>query len=569
MSKIFILPETLINKIAAGEVIERPASVVRELIDNSIDASASKIDVEVVYGGKKLIKVSDNGVGMDREDALLSFERHATSKVLKEEDLFSISTLGFRGEALSAIASVSKVILTTSHINDNVGTRIEIGADRMKEVSDAPPLQGTTVEVRDLFYNTPARRKFLKSTSTELSHIIDTVTQRALAYPEISFSLRNNNNELINAPRTGGLRERFIQLYGREFVDEFVDMENEAMGIKVYGFASRANFIRTQRSHQFIFINKRSVKNPVIGHAIYNAYGELLPKGKHPAFFVFLDIDPRRVDVNVHPAKREVRFESPEDVHRCVEEAVYKALHPKKKEKPEYSPTSYKGSLNEVLSVKENEVEGFKGFQTDFFTTNEDITYTTTRYFHIGDSFIATITDDGLLIIDQHAAHERILYEKFLKRTEIGSEALFLPIRVRLPLKEYRLIIEYRNLLHEIGLEIEDFGDRDVIVRAMPKELHRVDMKSLLLDIASGILEETAGIKERGILLKNIVAKLACHKSVRGREPLNNEEIRCMISKLENCSEPDRCPHGRPTKILLSIEDLRRMFKRRYVLDQN
>ncbi len=562
MSEIFILPEPLINKIAAGEVIERPASVVRELIDNSIDAGAGRIDVEVIHGGKKLIKVSDNGAGMDREDAILSLERHATSKLKAEDGLFSISTLGFRGEALPAIASVSKVIITTSRNNEHSGTRVEVSAGNKKKVLDAPPLRGTMVEVRDIFYNTPARRKFLKSTSTELSHIIDTVTQRALAYHGVSFSLLHNNNELINVQATDSLRERFIQLYGRDFVDEFIEVKNESAGIKVYGFIASPEFIRASRSHQYIFINRRAVRNPVISHAIYTAYGEILPKGKHPAFLFFLEIEPARVDVNVHPAKMEVRFESPEKVHHCVEEAVYNALYPKKREGSVYPADSCIGNMDEALSVREDMVEAFTGMQTDFFT--QGITSTPPRYFNIGDSFIASVTDSGLMIIDQHAVHERILYEKFLRKTDVGSEPLFLPIRVELPLKEYNIILRHREFLRGFGLEIEDFGGRDIIVKAMPRELQRVDMKGLILDIASGILEdETSARKEKDALLRNIAAKLACHKSIRGSEPLNDEEIGSMLSELENCSEPQRCPHGRPTRIIFSMDDLKRMFKRR------
>lgn len=568
MSEIFILPEPLINKIAAGEVIERPASVVRELIDNSIDADATRIDVEIIHGGKKLIKVSDNGNGMDRDDALLSLERHATSKLRTEDELFSISTLGFRGEALPAIASVSKVIITTSYGNDHTGTMVEVGAGGKKKVMDAPPLKGTIVEVRDLFYNTPARRKFLKSISTELSHIIDTVTQRAFAYNRITFSLLHNNNELITVQETDSLRGRFIQLYGEEFVSEFTEVENIATGIKIYGFISFPEFIRARRGHQFIFINRRAVRNPVISHAIYSAYGEALPKGKHPAFFVFLEIEPSMVDVNVHPAKMEVRFESPDGVHRCVEKAVYNALHRGKEEKFVYPAVSM-DNINNALSVREDVKGGFTGIQdmtavrqTDFFT--EGIASTPRRYFHIGDSFIAWVTDEGLMIVDQHAAHERVLYERFLRKTDTGSEPLFLPIRVGLPLREYNIILRHGELFQEIGLEIEDFGGRDVIVRAMPRELQRADMKGLLLDIASGILEEeTSGMREKEALARSISARLACHKSVRGREPLNDEEINSMLSELERCSEPERCPHGRPTRILISMEDLRRMFKRR------
>ncbi|RJQ48976.1 MAG: DNA mismatch repair endonuclease MutL [Nitrospiraceae bacterium] len=574
MPKIAVLPDILINKIAAGEVIERPASIVRELLDNSIDAGATRIDVEVLHGGKKLIKVSDNGSGMGRDDALLCFERHATSKIRSEDDLFDISTLGFRGEALPAIASVSKITLTSSVPHADTGVKIEIGVSQKKEISDAPPFQGTTVEVRDIFYNTPARRKFLKSNPTELSHIIETVIQKAFAYQEISFSLSHNGSELLNVSSASGLRERFTQLYGDELTREFFDAEKEGRGMKVYGFVSKADFMRAGKSHQYIFVNKRPVKNATVNHAVYKAYGELIPGGRHPAYFIFLDIDSTKVDVNVHPAKREVRFETPDEIHRVVEAAVYEALNPGTRREtnqlPEHHPghkstPHYSYSFSEPLRVGEQASEFFAASQADFFAsgTAQEVR----RFYHVGESFFATITRDGLLIIDQHAAHERILYEKFLAKTSIETEMLALPLRVELPVREYTLIVEHKDFLHSLGMDIGDFGGNNIIIRALPGELRKADAKGLLMDLAAGIIEqETNGVKadvDRESLLKNIAARLACHKSVRGDDPLTNEELTQMMSDLGQANEPDRCPHGRPTKILLTLDDLKKMFKRK------
>jgi DNA mismatch repair protein MutL len=579
MSSISILPENLINKIAAGEVIERPASVVRELIDNSIDAGANKIEIEVLHGGKKLIKVSDNGCGMARDDAVMCFERHATSKIKTEEDLFNISTLGFRGEALSAIASISKVTLTTSTADSDTGIKIEISSNREKNVSDAPPVSGTSVEVRDIFYNTPARRKFLKTIPTELSHIIDTVVQKAFAYPSIAFSLIHNHSEVLNAPAVSDLKERFMQLYGEEIVDEFLDVRKESKAIKVYGFISSPDFTRASRGYQYIFINRRLVKNPTVNHAIYSAYGDMIPKDRHPGYFLFLEVDPGKVDVNVHPAKKEVRFERPDDIHQFVESAVYSALNPEHEistpsastsKTTEYhkSPEAHPGpqnGLQNVSLVDKPITSIFNDSQTDFFTSG--VTDDVSPFFHIGESFFAKVSRDGLVIIDQHAAHERILYEKFLKKTAIETEALFLPLRIELPVKEYNLIIKHKDTLQSLGLDIEDFGANNVIVRSLPKELSKADMKGLLLDIAAGILEEkTSDIKgelTEETLLKNIAARLACHKSVRGREQLNKEQMSKMMADLDKADEPDRCPHGRPTRIFLSLNDLNKMFKRK------
>lgn len=575
MSKITVLPDLLINKIAAGEVIDRPASVIRELIDNSIDAGATQVDVEVLHGGKKLISVSDNGCGMNRDDAALCFERHATSKIGSEDDLFDISTLGFRGEALPAIASVSKVILTTSPADSDVGTRVEIGANQKKEMSETFSLKGTTVEIRDIFYNTPARRKFLKTIPTELSHIIDTVVQKAFAYPGISFSLIHNNNDMLNAPAASDLKKRFIQLYGEEMAGEFMDVHKESKALKVYGFASSPDFTRAARNHQLIFVNKRPVKNPTINHAVYNTYREVIQKDRHPAYFLFLEIDPKKVDVNVHPAKREVKFERPDDIHRITGAAIYEALNPGSA--IDVSPLSmvqdfgqnrnsrYQYTKQDNPVVSESLSAMFGNTQGDFFASG--MTDDISSFFHIGESFIANVTDDGLVIIDQHAAHERILYEKFLGKTAIETEPLFLPIRVELTLREYTLIINHRDVLSGLGLDVEDFGKNNILVRTMPKELRKADVKGILMDVAEGIIEEeTGGIKSElteQSLVKNIAARLACHKSVRGSEHLSNEELSKLMSDLDKVKDPDTCPHGRPTRIVLSLHYLNKMFKRK------
>jgi DNA mismatch repair protein MutL len=576
MASIAILPDNLINKIAAGEVIERPASIVRELIDNSIDAAAARIDVEVLHGGKKLIKVTDDGCGMSREDALLCFQRHATSKIKSEDDLYDINTLGFRGEAISSIAAVSKITLTTSLPEAPSGVTIETGPGKSHEVKEAPPLKGTTIEVRDIFYNTPARRKFLKSTPTELSHIIDTVVQKAFAFPNISFTLRHNKSELVNAPAVTSLKERFTQLYGDEMTEEFLDISKESDAISVKGFILMADKARSTRSHQFIFVNRRPVKNPTVSHAIYAGYEELLPAGKHPAFFIFIEIDTKRVDVNVHPAKREVRFERPDEIHRIVRAAVYEALNPgvsvdvSDSYRPDFRSKprtpSYSEAQHESARFVSEQQTAFAGaVQDDFFSAG--MMKDTRPFVHIGEAFFARTEDDGLLIIDQHAAHERIMYERFLKKTAIEPEPLFLPMRIELPVKEYKIILEHAELLRGMRIEIDDFGGNSVVVRSMPKELHKADMKGLLIDIASALLDkDTSGIEQESEdqrLRKEIAARLACHKSVRGRDPLSNEELNKLIADLEQCDTPDRCPHGRPTRILISLDDLKKMFKRK------
>jgi DNA mismatch repair protein MutL len=578
MSKISILPDFLINKIAAGEVIERPASVVRELIDNSIDAGAKTISVDVLYGGKKLMKIADDGCGMDREDALLCFERHATSKIQTEDNLFNITTLGFRGEALSSIASVSKIVLVTSSQNSGSGTKVEFGVNRIVEVSDAPPVRGTTIEVRDIFYNTPARRKFLKSNATELSHIIDIVTRKALASPGVSFSLSHNGGEILNVTPAATLRERFEQLYGDDLVREFIETKGEGTGIHLYGFCSSPAFLRSSRGNQVIFVNSRPVRNPAVSHAVYSAYRDVIQKDRHPAFFLFLDIDPLKVDVNVHPAKREVRFESSEDVHRLVMRSIQEGLSPSGQIETGHASIHEQSEVREKWSYSES-VFGDRGVretlesalgepgaaQPDFFDNR--IAPEIRRFFYIGDSFFAHISGNGLVIIDQHAAHERVMYENLLKKTGLEIEQFFLPFRVDLPVKEYTVIMNRRDIFSDFGIEIADFGQNNVIVRTLPKELGKSDVKGLLMDTASRIMEkETIGIKddtEKQELIQSIAAGLACHRSVRGKEQMTDEELSRLVSDLEKTDIPDKCPHGRPTRVFLTLDDLSRMFKRK------
>ncbi|MFH0933067.1 MAG: DNA mismatch repair endonuclease MutL [Nitrospirota bacterium] len=536
MPHIQILPPILRNKIAAGEVIERPASVVKELIENSIDAGSTDIRIEVLYGGKRLIKVSDNGKGMEREDALLCFERYATSKLLNEDDLFNIRTMGFRGEALPSIASVTKVKLVTAPPGTYQGVSVEIQGGEVNAVKDSPSV-GTTVEVRDLFFNTPARRKFLKTNNTELFHIIDRVTEEALAHYEIGFSLVSDNHETLRIPVASSPRERIMQIYGDEFLDGLIEINTEAADIKMNSFVARENNFRNSKAHQFIFINKRPIRDPSIAHAVYNAYEEILPQKKHPVFFLFLTIDPMIVDFNVHPAKREVRFENKESIYHFVQSSIREALP----QAPRLMPYE---SLSPSM-VSEALEFGYKP---------------SLSFIHLGDAFIALSGREGLALIDQHAAHERILYEKFLRGGDINSHRLLFPKQVRLSHKEYRVILQNSSILRDFGIEVDDFGYDTIIVRSLPEVLTEADIRGILSDIASYLIEGVAPDKE---LREALAAKIACHQSVRGKTILKQEEISQLLSDLQDCLHPDNCPHGRPTRIFLSLEDLKKMFKRK------
>lgn len=536
MAQIKILPLHVRNKIAAGEVVERPASVVKELIENSIDAGSTDINVEVRYGGKRLIKVSDNGSGMDREDALLCFQRHATSKLSREEDLFNIKTMGFRGEALSSIASVSKMRLVTTPKGISQGVVIELQGGEMSEIKDSPSV-GTTIEVRDLFFNVPARKKFLKSNRTELLHIIDKVMEEALPHYEIGFTFTSDDHETIYLPIASNFRERIMQVYSEEFLEGFTEAHAGHGDIQMEFFISKPDNFRNAKAHQFIAINRRPIKDPSISHATYGAYEGILPENKHPMFFLFIDMNPGRIDFNVHPTKREVRFEDKESLYRFIRNSLRDALaHPTR-------PVSYTSLPASVVSE------------------SLELSYTPSPSFlYLGASFIANSGKKGLTLIDQHAAHERVLYEKFLKGVDLVSHTLLFPRQVKLSHKEYRIILDHRSILGDFGVEVDDFGHDTLVVRALPDALKEADIRGILSDIALYLLEGTAPLVN---LREAIAAKMACHKSVRGKVILTQEDLTQLLSDLEGCANPDRCPHGRPTRIFFSLDDLNKMFKRK------
>ena len=550
MPQIKILPPDLRNKIAAGEVIERPASVVKELIENSIDAESTNIRVDILYGGKRLIRVSDNGYGMDKEDALLAFKRHATSKLTTEDDLFNIKTMGFRGEAIPSIASVSKIKLITGLKRSSSGVSVEIHGGEVKEVKDSP-LIGTTVEVRDLFFNIPARKKFLKSNSTELFHIIDTVTKEAISHWEIGFRLTSDNQETINLPLSSSPRERIMQIYGEEFLNSLLEINVETEGMKMKSYVSKGDNFRNSRSHQFIFINKRPIKDQSLSHAVYNACEGILPRDKHPVFFLFLDIDPGKVDFNVHPTKREVRFEDKESIYRFVNSSIREAV---RGDRTEYIKqfTEIPASSPYPLPLSPQEPMVSEALELAYKPH--------LPFLYLGDTFIAISGKGGLTLVDHHAAHERILYEKFLKGINLNSHQLLFPRQVKLSPKEYRILLDNVSILRDFGIEVDDFGHETVIVRSLPDVLKETDIRGILSDVSSCIIEGVAPDKS---LKEVLAARIACHSSVRGEEILNQEELSNLISDLEQADQPDQCPHGRPTRIFLSLDDLKKMFKRK------
>jgi DNA mismatch repair protein MutL len=561
MPQIKVLPADLRNKIAAGEVIERPASVVKELIENAIDAGSTDMQIDVLYGGKRLMKISDNGTGMDREDAILCFERHATSKLSSEDDLFNIKTMGFRGEALPSIASVTKMKIITGQKGSPSGVSVELTGGEVREIKDSPSV-GTTVEVRDLFFNTPARKKFLKSNSTELFHIIDTLTKEALSHWEIGFRLRSDNREILSLPLASGPKERILQVYGEEFMKGLTEVNAEAEGIRMKSYVTKNDNFRNMKSHQFIFINRRPIKDQSVSHAVYKAYEGIIPHDKHPVFFLFLDINPAKVDVNVHPTKREVRFENKELVYRFINTSIKEAV---RSERAEYTK-----QFTEIASV--DFPRHHPGISSSPYplpltpyehnvSENLEFPYRASLPFiYLGDTFIAVSGKGGLTLIDHHAAHERILYEKFLRGIDLNSHQLLFPRQVKLSHKEYRVILQNLHILKDFGIETDDFGHDTIIVRSLPDVLREADIRGILSDIASCLVEGIAPAKS---FREDLAARIACHSSVRGKEILNQEELSNLIADLEQTEHPDQCPHGRPTRIFISLDDLKKMFKRK------
>jgi DNA mismatch repair protein MutL len=563
-----MLSQGLRNRIAAGEVIERPASVVKELVENSLDAGASRISIEVLRAGRRLIKVSDNGAGMDRDDACLALERYATSKLREDDDLTHIQTLGFRGEALSSIAAVSKVRLVTGS-GAGPGTCIDTVAGVPDEVRESPA-SGTSLEVRDLFFNTPARLKFLKSDSTENYHIIDAVTREALAHPGVGFVLRADGREVINLSPATGVRERIVQVFGLEFASALREADLEGRDRRVTLFAGDVSLLRSNRNGQFIFVNGRSVRDQTVSSALYKAYGGLLPRDRHPVFLIYLDIGFEKVDVNVHPAKREVRLDDAQVVYRLVYEGGRAALNGSVPAEgsgpagnPFDSPEARPGEARPGGEYRAHPAEQV-GEAAGVYTTGPAL--------YLGETFVACAEEGGLLILDYHAAHERINYERFLRAAALSSWQLLFPRPVKLPPAEFRVLLDNRDLLGRLGFDLEDFGHETIAVRGLPEVLRESDLRAVLSDFASVLLENDPGAGRVTSLpggegplegaKRKLAARLACHSSVRGAEVPDSRRIAALLGDLAATADPDHCPHGRPTKVFISAEKLRKMFKK-------
>jgi len=659
MSKIRVLPDHLSNLIAAGEVVERPASVAKELVENAIDAGATRVVIDIEAGGRRLLKITDDGEGMTRDDAVLAFERHATSKISKAEDLSAIGTLGFRGEALASIASVARVELITRNEEATAATRVVIEGGRMRDVKDAAHPRGTTIGVRDLFFNTPARRKFLRSEATESYHLTNLVTHYALAHPEISFTLQNNGRETLRVAPAQDVRERAYQIFGAQFLDSLLEVNNESAdsdaGIalapiaRVRGFVSAPRERRTSRDAQFLFVNGRFVRDRLIGRALSEGYRSILPHGVYPAALLFIEVPLEEVDVNVHPAKTEVRFRRAAAVADAVREAVRAALAsagyapaveikdappasievapeasndrvdafsdmPATMEIPSSTPLPISREAFALRPQAQQERIGFAPAEPEtsappsFAATAatpapsrpsastvpedqakqgavttapalpplnsalkfvrevavESLTSNIRPLGQLDESFIIATDEEGLLLIDQHVAHERILFDKYRglessRRAE--SQAMLIPETFDLTPAQASAFDAVEAELESYGFELMRLSGRTVAIKATPADLPASEARNMLAEVLDTVDSEKRG-NARATLRDDIAASLACHAAIKVNMPLAAEKMRWLIDRLLLTSSPTTCPHGRPVILRLATQDILKGFHR-------
>jgi DNA mismatch repair protein MutL len=641
MSVIRILPEAVANKIAAGEVVERPASVVKELLENSLDAGARRVEISVEAGGKRLIRIDDDGCGMNHDDVLLAFERHATSKIRDADDLFAIATLGFRGEALPSIAAVSRLALESRERLEATGTHLEIAGGRLRDVKEIARESGTLIEVRDLFFNTPARRKFLKSESTELGHVASLVTHYALAHPDKSFRLASLTNEIVNVSPVETSRERVYQLMGAKLLEQMVDIAplerrlpippgaaddepgaEEAPLVHISGFISRPEVQKLNRNSIYFFVNRRLVRDRLILHAVTEAYRNILPSNVFPVALIFLELPAREVDVNVHPSKTEVRFRNTGFIHDFVRDSIRQGLvasqpvaafpQPRRaappqddvaaeaNEKlgdetpvlrgPEIPAPGTSGPASELPARQFKAPDGFvlssrrpepvtgklpldaalstyapaEVFQPSAAVTASEFPSDLVPLGQVEESFIVATNAEGLWIIDQHVAHERVLFERHLKmrhEKQVPGQRLLLPIVVELRPEQQATFREIADELASNGFEVEPFGQRTVAVKTAPSDIPTEGVERLLLEILDGVGPEVRGISLDSLRGK-IAASVSCHAAIKINMALDETKMRWLLRELARTDCPMTCPHGRPIVLKYSMKDIQKAFKR-------
>jgi DNA mismatch repair protein MutL len=591
MGRIYQLPDDLANQIAAGEVVERPASVVKELVENAIDAGARRVTIAVEYGGKKLIRVEDDGIGMDPDDARLCLERHATSKIRRADDLGAITTLGFRGEALPSIASVSHFRLRTRLRGAASGTEIRVNGGVIESVVEAGAPEGTLVEVADLFYNLPARRKFLKSDAAESAQVSKMVTQLALCYPEVGFTLTSAGRKVLQCPPVAKLDERLYQIYGDR--PDLIAVTRAGGAVRIYGFIAALAETGPTRGPQNVFVNRRVVKDRTIAHAIFDAYSVASNRERSPELHLFIEMPADQVDVNVHPTKAEVRFREQSLVHEVVKRAVADALGRGYVPELQLRPSDLLGGQLPVAQTIPNVLAGgvFPNrwaapeppTAPGSFTADAALAPDTSLapgaaavsaavnairpMIPLGqfrDTFIIAIDDDGICIIDQHVAHERVLFERIMERLTAGrleSQRLLVPMMIDLSAGEREALVGRSDVLERFGFELDEFGGDTVKVTAIPALLPRDECETALRALSQDLDGLDRGLEVHESL-KRIAATMACHAAVKANYPLTAEKIRHILDELRATAYSTVCPHGRPVMLRLTRREVEKNFHR-------
>ena len=595
MALIKVLPVSIANKIAAGEVIERPASVVKELVENAIDAEATKVDVAVEEGGRRLIRVSDNGVGMSSEDLALAFQSHATSKLSTEDDLFDIHTLGFRGEALPSIGAIAQARIVSRLKGNPSGAEIEMNGGDLSAVKDCGAPEGTTVEIRNLFFNVPVRRKFLKAASTEMGHISEALTRIALCYPKVRFNLFHNNRSALSLPAAGEPAERVAALFGKDLARDLIHVRDKGDGLRIFGYLAPPHHSRANSKLQYVFLNGRYIRDRSITAAIAQSYeGMLLPR-RFPVAFLFLQIDPVLVDVNVHPTKVEVRFRQSGDVFRRIRTALTR--HLKSADIKPALKTPPAKPFAGLKSTGKDRKDSVRKAVADFFERSPTAPRATPRppaarpaspapqptpprpaereeritesppgnFCQIHDSYIVEQTDDGLNIIDQHALHERILFEELESRArqaKIAKQRLLIPTTVELSPKEFADIMGLKEEFDRIGVEIDEFGSNAVAIHSLPQVLDGCDAEDFVRELLSDLGEEGPKV-ELADKRRKILEVAACKGAVKAGERLSPEAIRSLLERRRGLQRDATCPHGRPITLSFSLSELEKQFKRK------
>lgn len=583
-SRIVKLPSEIAEKIAAGEVVERPISVVKELVENSLDAGATKVEVFLEDGGRKLIKVSDDGYGMNPEEMRISLERHATSKLKCVDDLFAISTLGFRGEALPSMAAISNFTLKSRpKISERIsGYEIVLeGGKIIHERETGHPI-GTTIEVRDLFFNTPARLKFLKSPETEWGHVDDYLTAMAMAYPEVQFTAYHNGKEKIRFVQKGSLA-RLSEIWGNDIIEGLYPIEEERSGLKLSGFLGHPHLSKNYSSQIYFFLNKRHIKDRLLNHAIMAGYRNYLMKDQFPMVVLYFEIPPELVDVNVHPTKREVRFVQPNAIHQFVSNSLQKKLSEAPWSKKVEASQTMEGDVSPAWdnapaafsfpSQSSKSQDTGTWFQQNYRPLQEEksevqvgkLPFASLQVIgQLKGTYILCETGEFFVLVDQHAAHERIGYEKLRQAYRVGgisSQTLLVPELIAMKEGEKELLLKHSETFEKLGLSLDDFGEGSLVVKALPALLGKIDVKNLITDI----LEELKAHDRSGKLegrLDEIFATMACHRQIRAGDRLSAMEMQELINQLDEDAKNYHCPHGRPVMVQIPYREIEKWFKR-------